>query len=61
MVNLCSHNCFLAGFLVTVLRTLTTLPPQEGNTPLDIARNDEVKAVFEEHSAKGGQAEQPFE
>ena len=44
---------------------LTSSLTQEGKTPLDFAGfkedNDEVKAVFAEHAAKGGQAEQPSE
>ena len=32
-----------------------------GKTPLYYARNEETKAVFAEHAAKGGQAEQPSE
>jgi len=44
---------------------LTSLLPQDGETPFElayhIANNDEVKAAFAEHAAKGGQAEQPSE
>jgi hypothetical protein len=40
---------------------LTSLLPQFGRQPLDLARNDEVKTAFAEHAAKGGQAEQPSE
>jgi len=40
---------------------LTSLLPQFGRQPLDLANNDEVKAAFAEHAAKGGQAEQPSE
>ena len=40
---------------------LTSLLPQNGVTPLDLAGNDEVKTAFAEHAAKGGQAEQPSE
>ena len=40
---------------------LTSLLPQNGKTPLDLANNDEVKTAFAEHAAKGGQAEQPSE
>jgi len=40
---------------------LTSLLPQNGETPLKCASNDEVKTAFAEHAAKGGQAEQPSE
>ena len=33
---------------------LTSLLPQYGKTPLDYAKNDEVKTAFAEHVAKGG-------
>ena len=40
---------------------LTSLLPQFGRQPLDLARDDEVKTAFAEHAAKGGQTEQPSE
>ena len=44
---------------------LTSVLPQNGKTPLDLANNDftssELKTAFAEHAAKGGQAEQPSE
>ena len=39
--------------------TLTPLLAQEGKTALDWADSLKMKAVFAEHAAKGGQAEQP--
>jgi hypothetical protein len=33
---------------------LTSLLPQDGKTPLELADNDEVKTAFAEHAAKSG-------
>ena len=41
---------------------LTCLPlSQLGQTPLEVADNEEVKAAFAQHAARGGQEEQTSE
>eukprot|EP00802_Teleaulax_amphioxeia_P027485 Tamp_28841.p3 GENE.Tamp_28841~~Tamp_28841.p3 ORF type:complete len:113 (+),score=27.87 Tamp_28841:256-594(+) len=60
------HVASVMGLADTVARLLSlgadaALTDENGKTPLDFAGKDEVKAVFAEHAAKGGQAEQPSE